>query len=171
MNHPAKNLTLFALFLCLATVSMAQLKPKTAACPDLTVDILNGTINGQKSNTGGAEFKTVVPCSTGTEEDGPSAKCGGVIYYKDKDVSFYTQRKYFQIGPKFKGKMSLHVLGTPRNSLFKYLGNPKIKDALWDAYETQYGTLVLHFDVAGAAGKVKFFQFSTLTTDELNLCE
>jgi hypothetical protein len=51
------------------------------------------------------------------------------------------------------------------------LGNPKIKDDLWDAYETQYGCLVLHYDVAGAAGKVKYFQFSTLGTDALNLCE
>lgn len=170
MTHPVKSLTLCTLFLCLASLSMAQLKPKTS-CPDLTVDILNGTINGLKSNNGAAEFKTSVPCSTGSVEDGSNAKCGGVIYYKDKDVTFYTERKYFEIGPKFKGKMSLHVLGTPRNSLFKYFGNPKVKDVLWDAYETQYGTLVLHYTVAGAAGKVRLIQMSTLGTDELSLCE
>jgi hypothetical protein len=69
------------------------------------------------------------------------------------------------------GKTSIPLLGTKRNSLFKSLGNPKMKDDLWDAYEMQYGTLILHYDVAGPAGKVRFFQFSTLGTDLLSLCE
>ena len=160
------RLTLLALSLCMSTLCMAQLTPK-AGCPDLTVDILNGTINGLKANAAGPEFKKTVGCSTGSDD----AKCGGVIYYTDKDVCFYPQRKYFEIGLKFKGKMSMHVLGTPRNALFKYFGSPKVKDALWDAFETQYGTLVLHYTVAGPAGKVKLIQMSTLGTDELTLCE
>ena len=101
----------------------------------------------------------------------PTAKCGGGIFFKDKDLYFYTKRNYVEVGPKFIGKTSFPLLGTKRGSLFTRLGNPKIKDDLWDAYETQYGTLVLHYDVAGAAGKVKFLQFSTLGTDQLNLCE
>ncbi len=28
-------------------------------------------------------------------------------------------------------------------AVFKTLGNPKIKDASWDAYQTNYGTLIL----------------------------
>jgi hypothetical protein len=162
-----KHLTLLACTLTLAVATQAQLTPKVN-CGALTVDILNGTINGLKPNTGFGEFQHAVPCSTGAD---PSGKCGSVVYYKDKDVAFYAERKYFEIGTRFKGKMTLRVLGAPRNILFKYLGNPKVKDVLWDAYETQYGTLVLHYTAAGAAGKVRLIQMSTLSTDELSLCE
>lgn len=62
-------------------------------------------------------------------------------------------------------------MGTKRGSLFKTLGNPKIKDDLWDAYDTQYGTLILHYDVKGPAGKVKLIQMSTESTDTIQLCE
>lgn len=148
----------------------AQLKAK-AKCPDFYVDILNGSVNDLKPNNTQNEIKEKFPCFTGTDDESETVKCGGGIYFKDKDIYFYTRRKYIEVGPKFTGKTSFPLLGTKRGSLFAKLGNPKIKDDLWDAYETQYGTLVLHYDVAGAAGKVKFFQFSTFTTDQLNLCE
>lgn len=148
----------------------AQLKAK-AKCPDFYVDILNGAVNDLKPNNTQNEIKEKFPCFTGTDDESETVKCGGGIYFKDKDIYFYTRRKYIEVGPKFTGKTSFPLLGTKRGSLFAKLGNPKIKDDLWDAYETQYGTLVLHYDVAGAAGKVKFFQFSTFTTDQLNLCE
>ena len=125
----------------------------------------------EKRNELRNEIKEKFPCFTSAEDESAEAKCGGGIYFKDKDIFFYTRRDYIEIGPKFLGKTSLLLLGTKRNSLFKSLGNPKIKDDLWDAYEMQYGTLVLHYDVAGAAGKVKFFQFSTLGSEQLNLCE
>jgi len=135
------------------------------------IDILNGTVNDIKPNNTPGQIKDAFPCFTSAVDETPDAKCGGGIYFKDKDISFYTKRDYVEVGPKFIGKTSFPILGTKRGSLFAKLGNPKIKDDLWDAYETQYGTLVLHYDVAGAAGKVKLFQFSTLTTDLLNLCE
>ena len=152
------------------STGVGQLKAKVK-CPEFYVDVLNGTVNGIKPNNTPNEIKEKFPCFTSSEDESNTAKCGGGIYFKDKDISFYTRRDYVEIGPKFAGKTSIPLLGTKRNSLFTKLGNPKIKDDLWDAYETQYGTLVLHYDVAGAAGKVKFFQFSTLSTDELNLCE
>ena len=43
-----------------------------------------------------------------------------------------------------------------------------MKDDKWDAYETSYGLLVLHYD---ATGKVHHFQITTQGTDTLNLCE
>lgn len=152
------------------TVSMAQLKAKVK-CPDFYVDILNGTVNDLKPSYTPNEIKEKFPCFTSDVEESNEAKCGGGIFFKDKDISFYTKRDYVEVGPKFVGKTSILLLGTKRNMLFKTLGNPKIKDDLWDAYEMQYGTLVLHYDVAGAAGKVKFFQFSTFGTDQLSLCE
>ncbi len=152
------------------TGAMGQLKSRVK-CPDLYVDILNGTVNDVKPNNTQGEIKDKFPCFTSAVDETPDAKCGGGIYFKDKDISFYTKRDYIEVGPKFIGKTSFPLLGGKRGSLFSKLGNPKINDDLWDAYEMQYGTLVLHYDVAGAAGRVKFFQFSTLTTGELNLCE
>ena len=164
-------LSVIFLLSALAPVGMAQLKAKVH-CPDLiVVDILNGTVNNAKPNTSPNEIKEEFPCFTSAPEDGPGAKCGGGVFFKDKDLYFYTQRKYVEVGPKFNGKTSIRLLGTKRGSLFNQLGNPKVKDDLWEAYEMQYGTLVLHFDVAGPNGKVKFFQFSTLGSDQLNLCE
>ena len=150
--------------------AMGQLRAKSK-CPDFYVDVLNGTINEIKPNNTPNEIKEKFPCFTSAEDESKEAKCGGGIYFKDKDIFFYTQRKYIEVGPKFLGKTSVPLLGTKRNSLFKTLGNPKIKDDLWDAYEMQYGTLVLHYDVAGPNGKVKSFQFSTQNTEELQLCE
>ena len=165
-----KQTLLLTLFMSFLSVSMAQLKAKVK-CPDFYVDILNGTVNDIKPSYTPNEIKEKFPCFTSAEEEGESVKCGGGIYFKDKDIYFYTRRDYIEIGPKFLGKTSFPLLGTKRNSLFKTLGNPKIKDDLWDAFEMQYGTLVLHYDIAGPAGKVKFFQFSTLGTELLNLCE
>lgn len=158
------------LFMGCLSGAMGQLKAKVK-CPDMYIDILNGTVNDIKPNNTPGQIKDAFPCFTSAVDETPDAKCGGGIYFKDKDISFYTKRDYVEVGPKFIGKTSFPILGTKRGSLFAKLGNPKIKDDLWDAYETQYGTLVLHYDVAGAAGKVKLFQFSTLTTDLLNLCE
>lgn len=170
MNRFFKQLLSLALCMSFLSIAMAQLRPKTK-CADIAVDILNGTVNGLKPNTDPEEFKAAVPCFTSEEAVSPTAKCGGMVSYKDKDFYFYTKRKYFEVGPKFQGHISIPVMGSLRNSLFKWLGNPKMKDDLWDAYEMQYGTLVLHYTVAGAAGKVRLIQFTTYGTDELNLCE
>ena len=152
------------------SAGMGQLKAKVK-CPDFYVDVLDGTVNGLKPSHTQNEIKEKFPCFTSAEEESNEAKCGGGIYFKDKDIFFYTKRKYIEVGPKFIGKTSILLLGTKRGTLFKTLGNPKIKDDTWEAYDMQYGTLVLHFDVAGAAGKVKYFQFSTLGSDGLSLCE
>jgi hypothetical protein len=165
-----KQLFSVVFFMGILSVGMGQLKAKVK-CPDLYVDVLNGTVNDIKPSQTQLEIKEKFPCFTSAEDETADAKCGGGIYFKDKDLYFYTKRDYVEVGPKFLGKTSIPLLGTKRNSLFSKLGNPKIKDDLWDAYEMQYGTLVLHYDVAGAAGKVKFFQFSTLGAEGLNLCE
>jgi hypothetical protein len=165
-----KRLLFVTFSVILASGVTAQLKAKSK-CPDFYVDILNGTVNGIKPNQTQTEIKDLFPCFTSAEDESATAKCGGGIYFKDKDIYFYTKRNYVEVGPKFAGKTSFPLLGARRGTLFARLGNPKIKDDQWDAYETQYGTLVLHYDIAGAAGKVKFFQFSTLGSDQLNLCE
>lgn len=164
-------LSIVCLLAGIVPAGMAQLKAK-AHCPDqFIVDVLNGTVNNIKPDRTQNEIKQQFPCFTSAEDEGNTSKCGGGVFFKDKDLYFYTQRDYIEVGPKFTGKTTIKLLGARRGSLFSQLGNPKIKDDLWEAYEMQYGTLVLHYDVAGPNGKVKYFQFSTLNTDQLNLCE
>ena len=162
-----KNFFLLLLSLALVPAAMAQLKVKTK-CPDFQVDILDGKVNGIKPNDPNTDIKTVFPCFTSVAEQADNAKCGTSVFFKDRDIYFYTDRDYIQIGPKFKGKLSLPLIGAKRNSMFKWLGNPKLKDDKWDAYQTTYGTLILYFD---AASKVNLIQFSTEPIQTIKLCE
>ncbi|MBS1565832.1 MAG: hypothetical protein JST39_15700 [Bacteroidetes bacterium] len=162
-----KKILLLICSVSLLSTAMAQLKPKTV-CADFTVDIIDGKVNGLKASASNADIKLLFPCFTSSDEEGGTAKCGANVAFKDRDVTFFTQRDYIQIGPKFKGKMNVPLLGAKRGSLFKWLGNPIMKDTNWDAFQMNYGTLVLHYD---ATGKINLVQFSTLGTDVLNLCE
>jgi hypothetical protein len=152
-------------FLCLTIVSKAQLKA-TVTCPSFEVDILDGKVNGFKANTIPGQIKQKWPCFTSTTTD--SAKCGEGVYYKDKGISFYTTRDYVEITEGFKGKLSIPLMGSARGSLFKTLGNPQMKDAGWDAYQTNYGCLILYFN---KANKVRMIRFSTNGTNTIQLCE
>ncbi|MEQ1675956.1 MAG: hypothetical protein ABL876_04625 [Chitinophagaceae bacterium] len=151
---------------CLQIVS-AQLKT-TAVCPAFTVDVLGGKINDLYINSTFTEFKTTFPCFTSMEEENSSSKCGGVIFFKDKDIYLYTGRDYVEIREKFKGKLSLPLLGASRTALFKWLGHPKIKDVSWDAFQTAYGSLILYYN---KAGKIIKLQMSTKSTESIQLCE
>jgi hypothetical protein len=162
-----KNVVFLFLVCCVSSATMAQLTTKSK-CGTFVVDLLNGNVNNMKPSAPIAEIKAALPCSTGIDDESGTSKCGGGIYYKDRDISFYTGRDYIEIGEKFKGQLSIPIMGAPRNSLFKWLGNPKMKDDNWDAFAMSYGTLVLHYN---AAGKVRLIQFSTRGTDELSLCE
>lgn len=162
-----KKLFFALLAISWASLAAAQLKTKVA-CPDFYIDILDGKVNGLKPNAMIYDIRNKFPCFTSTEDESNSAKCGGGVYYKDRDVSFFTARDYVEIGPKFKGKLSIPLFGTKRGGLFKTLGNPAMKDANWDAYQTSYGLLILYYD---AASKVKLIRFSTEGTNTINLCE
>jgi hypothetical protein len=110
-----KKITFFVAFLCLASVSMAQLKA-SVACPPFEVDILDGKVNGFKANTIAGQIKSKWPCFSSVTTD--SAKCGEAVYYKDKGITFYTSRDYIEIKEGYKGKLSVPLLGAPRGSLF-----------------------------------------------------
>ncbi|MBL0357372.1 MAG: hypothetical protein IPP72_11025 [Chitinophagaceae bacterium] len=140
----------------------------TPVCPVFTVDVLEGTINEKldcRSTAG--EVKKVFPCFTDVVEETGGAGCGGV-FYKDKGISFFTERNYIEINEKFKGKLIPALLGTNRTGLFKLLGNPKIKDPAWDAFTTKFGILILYYDKAGNINKL---QLSNKSTDSIKLCE
>lgn len=151
------------LYSCL---SIAQLKT-TARCPDFVVDILYGRVNELNTRSSFGEVKEKFPCFTSVEEESVSSSCGGV-FYKDKDIFFYTAKNYIEIGPAFKGKLSIPLIGASRNNLFKWLGHPMIKDLSWDAFQTAYGILLLYYD---KSNKINRIRFSTESASTIQLCE
>lgn len=159
-----KNL-LCSLIIIAAIPVSAQLKT-TVLCPVFDVDLLEGKVNGIEPDYEANEIKKTFPCFTA--EDASAASCGGLLTYKDKDIYFYTGRGYIEIREKFKGKLSLPMLGAARSSLFKWLGHPKIKDASWDAFQTKYGILILHYN---KASRVSVIQLTKKNTDSIRLCE
>lgn len=160
-----KNILFLFFLMSILLTAHAQLKVKPK-CDAFVVDILDGKINGVHPDFTNGQIKTKLPCFTGEETE--ASKCGGAVYYKDRDVKFFTGRDYVEIGPNFKGKLSIPLMGAKRGSLFKWLGNPKLKDDTWDAFETQYGCLILYYN---ASSKIRMIRFSTKTTDAINLCE
>jgi hypothetical protein len=159
-------------FLLLGTILIAvsanaQLKVKVP-CPIFEVDILDGKVNGLKPNARFGDIKEKFPCTTQIDEEGTAAKCGAALYFKDKDIAFFTDRDYIEIGEKFQGKLSVPVMGAPRNGMFKWFGNTKAKDTDWDAFGTQYGIIILYYN---KASKVIRIQMSTMTVDNIKLCE
>jgi hypothetical protein len=160
------RIVLLVVFLSASLFSSAQLKPKTE-CNLIMVDLYKGLINEMSPNADPEQIKVKLPCFTSFEKEGSESKCGGGIYYADKDFTCYTQRDYYVIGEKFKGKFSFPLLGSKRDDLFTRLGNPKLKDAGWDAYQMQYGTLIVYYNSKKLVNKIIM---STKSTDEIELC-
>ncbi|MEO8768440.1 MAG: hypothetical protein ABI402_00075 [Ferruginibacter sp.] len=162
-----KNAFFCFLFLIIITNVSAQLKA-TPQCPEMIVNIQEGSVNKIQPNISSALIEKTFPCYTSMEPEGDSSKCGGLISFSDKDIYFYTGRDYIEIGEKFKGKLSIPLLGAVRADLFKWLGYPKIKDITWDAFQTAYGVLIVYYDKSGKINKI---QMSTKSTDSIKLCQ
>jgi hypothetical protein len=108
-----KNIFFLFLLQTIFWSANGQLKVK-AVCPSYDVDILDGKVNGVHPDFTAAQIKSRLPCFTGEEPE--TSKCGGAIYYKDKGLTFFTSRNYVEIGPDFKGKLSLPLMGGKRGS-------------------------------------------------------
>jgi hypothetical protein len=154
-----------ALLLLGLTPAFAQLKT-TPVCNTFVVDILDGKVNGVEPDFTSGQVKQTLPCYT--SEETSSSSCGPAVFYKDKDIYFYTGRGYVEIREKFKGKLSIPLMGAARTGLFKWLGHPKIKDVNWDAFETQYGILILYYNKASRVNKI---QFSKKSAETIQLCQ
>ncbi|MFT3682862.1 MAG: hypothetical protein QM791_21570 [Ferruginibacter sp.] len=162
-----KKLALTIVTFLLINIVSAQLKA-TPVCPAFVVDILEGTISSKVDCTSTAgEVKKFFPCFTEAKEDSTNSGCGGV-FFKDKDISFFTSRGYIEIGENFKGKLEPALIGVSRSNLFSLLGNPVIKDPTWDAFKTSYGLLVLYYN---STGKINKLQFTNKSAETLKLCE
>ncbi|HEX7845592.1 MAG TPA: hypothetical protein VF476_07280 [Chitinophagaceae bacterium] len=162
-----KKVILLFITLIITCCIHAQLK-RTAVCPEFRIDVLDGKINTLNIKSTNGQIKSLFPCFSKEEPETTTAKCGGSVFYKEKDLYFYTGRDYVEIGPAFKGKLTVPLMGANRNGLFKLLGHPKIKDVSWDAYQTAYGILILYFTKAGKVNKI---QMSTESADAIKLCE
>jgi hypothetical protein len=161
-----KKIVLAFLAILVLNNSYSQLKT-TTLCPTVTVDILDGKVNELYPSSTNGEIKGKLPCFTSTEDEVNSSKCGGNVFYKDKDIYFYTGRDYVEIREKFKGRLTIPLMGAARTNLFKWLGHAKIKDVNWDAFQMSYGTLVLYYK----GGKVNKIQFSTKSSEAMSLCD
>ncbi len=144
----------------------AQLKT-TPVCPPFSVDIMAGHVNKLYPKSSLGEIKKSLPCFTEVVEAADGANCMGV-FFKDKGLYFYTDRNYIEIKENFKGKMTPQLLGAARSSLFAFFGYPKIKDISWDAFQMEYGILILYYDKAGKINKI---QISSKSVDSIKLCE
>jgi len=153
--------------ICISYCIQAQLKT-TPICPEFSVDVLAGKVNSLPITSTNGQIKTKFPCFSSVEEETTTAKCGASVFYKEKEIYFFTARDYVEIGTGFKGKLSVPLMGAARNSLFKLLGHPKLKDVSWDAYQTQYGILIVYFNKAGKINKI---QMSTQSVETIKLCD
>ncbi|HEX2683961.1 MAG TPA: hypothetical protein VHL77_08505 [Ferruginibacter sp.] len=154
------------LMIAVSQTTNAQLKA-TVVCPPFKVDVMSGTVNDLYPKSAIGEIQETLPCYSETIIHDSASVCGGV-FYNDKGVLFYTDRRYIEINEKFKGKVTPALMGASRTALFSILGHPKIKDANWDAFQMGYGTLILYYNKAGKINKI---QMSTRTTETIKLCE
>jgi hypothetical protein len=145
----------------------AQLVAKND-CGAIFVDVYKGWVNEVKPNADPEQIKARLTCFTLFEKEGNENKCGGGVYYADKDLTFYIQRDYLVIGEKFKGKFSVPLLGAKQDQLFTWLGNPKLKDDNWEAYQMAYGILIVYFNAKKIVNKIII---TTKPAEELDLCK
>ena len=150
-----------------SSMASAQLKT-TPVCPDFVIDILDGRIGELDPRSTIGQVKEKFPCFSSFENESADSRCGGGVFYKSRDIYFYTARNYIEIGPSFKGKLTIPLMGASRNGLFKWLGHPMIKDVNWDAFQTSYGILLLYYDKANKINKIRF---STESAGTIQLCE
>lgn len=161
-----KNLFTILVILFTCMQSQAQLKAK-AVCPTVQADVMAGNVNDLSPKSSIGEITATLPCFTGIAESDSATRCAGV-FFSDKSISFFTERRYIEIGEHFKGKLNPALMGVNRNNLFRLLGYPKLKDADWEAFQMGYGTLILYYNKAGKINKI---QISSKSTDTIKLCE
>lgn len=161
-----KNIILLLVFVTGILPSFAQLKT-TSVCPGFDADILDGNVNKIYPRAPIDQVKVKFPCFSEVVETEDNGKCAGV-FYPDKGIYFYTERDYIEITEKYKGKLSIPLMGMQRAKLFGLLGHPKIKDIRWDAFQMQYGTLILYYSKSGSVNKI---QMSSRSTETLKLCD
>lgn len=158
-------ISIFVMFI-LIQPTFGQLKT-TPVCPTFSVDVMAGSVNDLYPKSAIGEVQATLPCFSETILQDSGSHCVGVFYH-DRDIYFFTERRYIQIGEKYKGKLTPALMGASRSSLFSMFGHPKLKDMNWDAFQMGYGTLILYYNKEGKINKILI---SSKTTDSIKLCE
>lgn len=161
-----KHFLVLLSFVVAGTMATAQLKTKPD-CGLITVDVHKGWINEVKPNDDPEQIKAKLPCFTSFEKEGNESGCGGGVYYDDKGICFYIQRDYVVITEAFKGKFTVPLFGAKSDDLFVKFGNPKVKDANWEAYQMAFGIMIVYYNMKGTINKVIL---STKGVDAIDLC-
>lgn len=166
MKTKACTLAIALAVILMPAICSAQLR-STPYCPPFNVDVLDGTVARLFPQSPHGDIKNRLPCFTDEKDELSEWGCGGV-FFKDRGVSFHTYRDYIEIRENFNGTMTIPLMKAERNSLFKWLGLPKVRDAGWESYQMRYGCLVLFFD---QSNKVNRVIISSKSAETLRLCE
>jgi hypothetical protein len=88
-------------------------------CDELVANLAKGTLNGLKPGAAMEAVKEKLPCFTGDSEEGGAFNCGGGVFYLNHDFFYYTGNDYIELRSKFKGKVSVQVLGLTKAAAIK----------------------------------------------------
>jgi hypothetical protein len=159
---------LFIACLLFTTAVLAQ------PCKKLFVDLKNGTLNRLKPTDPQEKIKAKLPCSTGETEDGSEYNCGGGVFYIKHDFYCYTGKDYIEFRKKFKGKLSISLLGITKAKalllLKKLFGKPVRTETEGDTellfFNTVYGSLRINIQ----GGKVVLVAIHSQSAVDAYLC-
>jgi hypothetical protein len=142
------------------------------SCDKLIADLKKGTLNGLKPTATQAMVTKKLPCSTGSTEDGSEFNCGGGLFFLKHDFFFYSGRDYIEFRAKFKGKLSIPVLGKLKDDAVKLLKMGKAVRTEQDEedtylfFKTRYGCVVLKI----TDDKVKAVAMHAKPAADVELC-
>lgn len=159
--------------IALSIFSFAFVYGFTQNCDNIMVNLKQGTINKLKLTASQDEVKAALPCSTGDTEEGSDFNCGGGVFFLNNSFFFYTGKDYVEFRQKFKGKLSVAVLGVTKLAAIAKLklGKPirteKQEDGREDLFfKTTYGCIRLEL----AKGKVVTVAMHAVKAKEVELC-
>ena len=79
------------------------------------VNLKRGTVNKLKLTASQDEVKAALPFSSGDTGEGSDFNCGGGVFFLTNSFFFYTGKDHVEFREKFKGKLSVAVLGVAKS--------------------------------------------------------
>jgi len=114
-------------------------------CNNLTFDLDTGMLNNVPPTVSQEEVKSVFPCSTGSSPDGESYNYGGGVFFGNHSFFFYTGKDFIEVRDKFRGVVSIPLLGTDQSTIQQELGQPQRElENIW-LFGRSYGCLRVEF--------------------------
>lgn len=123
-------------------------------CGLLIVDLSYGSVNGLNPVSSPDQIKGKLPCFTGMTPETSAENCNGGIFYKTRDIYFYTSLDCINIRSKFEGsfvynRQSIQLIGVSLTELQKIFGkesdyyrSPSSSTHKYPVFTTSYGHVV-----------------------------